>query len=180
MIRWLIENVGLMLLALLFAVVTWVVAQWDNDPILVKEFDQPISVEIKNRPREIHLVNGWQQEVHVRLRAAESVWEQLSPEPFEAFLNLSPAQGPLGPGVYEVPVDVSTALESVDILGVDPTWIEIELEAIREVTVSIEVAVKGEPELGYRADKPEVISDTVKVRGPASYVNRAKQVAATV
>lgn len=180
MIRWLVENVGLMLLALFFAVVVWGVAQWDKDPVLVDEFEQPIHVQIKNLPRGIHLVDGWQQEVHVRLRAAESVWDQLSPEQFETFLNLTRVQGPLEPGTYEIPVDVSTELESVDILGVEPTWIEVELEAIREHVVPVEITVRGEPELGYRADKPEVVSDTVKVRGPASQVNRVQQVVATV
>ena len=180
MIRWLVENVGLMLLALFFAMVVWVVAQWDDDPILMDEFDQPILVQMKNLPREIHLVDGWQQEVHVRLRAAQSVWDHLNAEEFEAFLNLSPAQGPLTPGVYEVPVEVSTDLTSIDIQGVEPTWIKIELEAIREITVLVEVTVTGEPVLGYQADKLEVISDTVKVHGPASYVNQVKQVMATI
>jgi YbbR domain-containing protein len=179
MMRWLIENVGLMLLALPLAVVVWVVAQWNDDPILVDDLSIP--VQVKNLPRETYLVDGWQQEVRVRLRAAQSAWEQLKPEQFEAFLNLSPpAQGPLDPGLYQVPVDASTDLESVVILGVEPTWVEVELEAIRERPVPVEVTVRGEPELGYQAGQPEVLSDTVKVRGPASLATQVTQLAASI
>ena len=50
MIRWLLENVGLMLLALMIAAVVWIAAEWDRDPIQEGVYDQPIPVRVENRP----------------------------------------------------------------------------------------------------------------------------------
>jgi YbbR domain-containing protein len=181
MIRWLVENVGLMLLALFFAVLVWAAAEWENDPILVDEFEQPFVVQVQNLPRDTHLVEGEQQEVRVRLRATRSVWERLSSDQFQVSINLSPAnQGPLEPGLYQVPVDVSTELDEVVILSVEPTWLDVELEAIQERTSPVAVQVQGEPELGYQADEAQVISDTVQVRGPVSLLKQVSQLEASV
>ena len=98
MIRWLLGNLGLVLLALIVAVVVWVAAEWDDDPILEDEFDQPIPVKVINQPPGTYLVDGWQQDVSVRLQAPQSVWEQLEPGQFTAILDLSPDMSPLEPG----------------------------------------------------------------------------------
>jgi YbbR domain-containing protein len=181
MIRWLVENVGLMLLALFFAVLVWAAAEWENDPILVDEFDQPFVVQVRNLPRDTHLVDGERQDVHVRLRAARSVWEKLSLDQFQVFINLSPVErGPLEPGLYQVPVEVSTDLDEVVVLGVEPTWLEVELEAVQERTAPVVVLVQGEPELGYEADEAQVVSDTVQVRGPVSLLSQVSQLTASV
>jgi YbbR domain-containing protein len=181
MIRWLVENVGLMLLALFFAVLVWIAAEWENDPILVDEFEHAFTVQVRSLPHNTHLVEGELDKVYVRLRAARSVWEQLGPDQFQVFINLSPAnQGPLEPGLYQVPVEVLTELDEVVVLGVEPTWLEVELEAIQERTAPVVVQVLGEPQFGYRADEAQVISDTVQVRGPVSLLQQVSQLKASV
>jgi YbbR domain-containing protein len=122
-------------------------------------------------------VEGWQQEVRVRrLRAPQSVWDQLGPQHFEAVINLSPKPLPLEPGTYSVPVDVSVVgLEQATILEIEPEWVEVTLEAMRERLVPVIVEVRGEPDLGYQADEPIVVSDTVKARGPASQADQVVQ-----
>ncbi len=180
MIRWLVENVGLMLLALILATAAWVAAEWQEDPIITDEFDQPIAVRVVNRPPDTYLVEGWQQDVRVRLRAPQSVWNQLTPQRFDAVLDLSPEATPLTPGTFSVPVKVSVNLEPAVILSVEPKWIEIDLEGIRERLVPVSVEVRGEPELGYEASEPIVLSDTVKVRGPASQVDKVSQVVTSI
>jgi YbbR domain-containing protein len=180
MIRWLVENVGLMLLALIIAVVVWIAAEWKEDPIIEDEFDQPIPVQVENQPPGTHLVDGWQREVRVRLRAPQSVWEQLAPDRFDTVLNLSPNLSPLEPGHYWIPVQVSLELEPAILLEVEPEFIEVELEAIRERLVPVTVLVQGEPDPGYQAGEHVVVSDTVKVRGPASQVDQVVQVVANI
>ncbi len=180
MIRWLVENIGLMLLALFFAVLVWVAAEWQNDPILVDEFDQPLVVQVLNLPRDIHLVEGEPQEIRVRLRAAQSVWERLSLDHFDVSINLSPLErGPLEPGLYRVPVEILTDLDEVVILD-EPMWLDVELEAIQEWTAPVVVQVSGEPELGYQADEAQVISDTVQVRGPVSLLRQVSYLEVSV
>ena len=180
MMRWLVKNVGLMLLALALAAAAWVAAEWQENPIITAEFDQPIAVRVVNRPPDIYLVDGWQQDVRVRLRAPRSVWDRLTTQRFDAVLDLAPEGTPLTPGTFSVPVKVSINLEPSLILAVEPKWIEIELEGIRERLVPVSVEMRGEPELGYETSEPIVMSDTVKVRGPASQVDKISQVVASV
>lgn len=182
MIRWLVENVGLMLLALIIAVAVWIAAEWDRDPIVNGEFDQPVPLRAINQPADTHLVEGWQQEVRVRrLRAPQSAWDQLGPQHFEAVINLSPKPLPLEPGTYSVPVDVSiVGLEQATILEIEPEWVEVTLEAMRERLVPVIVEVRGEPDLGYQADEPIVVSDTVKARGPASQADQVVQAVTSI
>lgn len=175
MIRWLLENLGLMLLALFIALVVWVASEWDRDPILQDEFAQPIPIQVVNQPPQTHLVDGWQREVRVHLRAPQSVWNELSPEDFEAVLDLSPNMSSLEPGEYWVEVVVSLGLDPHLLLEVEPRLVNIDLEAIEERTVPMYIDVRGEPDLGYQAEEPVVVTDTVKVLGPSSQVEQVMQ-----
>jgi YbbR domain-containing protein len=179
MIRWLLENVGLILLALIVAFVVWIAQEWDRDPIVEGDYDQPIAVVVQNQPSGTHLVDGWQQEVRVRLRAPQAVWDQLRPADFRARLDLSPNLFPLEPGEYDVGVQVSLNVEPAVLLGVEPEFIRLELEAIRQSTVPVVVQVRGEPALGYQAGEP-VYTSTVKVEGPASQVDRVLQAESSI
>jgi YbbR domain-containing protein len=158
----------------------WVAAAQDRDPIIEDEFDQPIPVALKNLPPATYLVDGWQNEVRVRLRAPQSVWDQLGPEQFDAFLDLSPDLAALEPGTYLEKVNISVDAEPAAILDVEPEWIEFELEAILERPMPVDIQVRGEQDLGYQAKDPIIVSDTVKVRGPSSLVDQVSQVVATV
>jgi YbbR domain-containing protein len=180
MIRWLVENLSLMLLALIIAVVVWIAAEWERDRIVEDEFDRPIPVQVINQPVGTHLVEGWTQEVRVRLKAPQSVWNQLKPEDFGAILDLSPNSSPLEPGEYRIGVQVSLDVEQTILLDVEPAIIEVALEAIRERTMPVQVDIRNEPELSYQAEEPVVAPETVQVVGPASLVDQVQQVVTSV
>jgi len=180
MMRWFLENLGLILLSLLIAGVVWIAAEWERDRIIEDEFNQPILVKVINQPSGTHLVEGWKQEVRVSLRAPQSVWNQLRPEDFGAVLDLSPNSSPLEPGEYRIGVQVSLDVEPAILLEVEPAIIEVELEAIRERTMPVQVEMRNEPELSYQAEEPVVEPETVQVVGPASLVDQVQQVATSV
>jgi YbbR domain-containing protein len=57
-------------------------------------------------------------------------------------------------------------------LEVEPKFIKIELEPIQVRAVPIFVELQGEPDLGYQAEEPIIVSDTVRVQGLASQVEQ--------
>jgi len=179
MIRWLLENVGLLLLALVIAVVVWIAQESERDPIVEDDFQQPIPVVVQNQPSGTHLVEDWQGEVRVRLRAPQSVWDRLRPADFTALLDLSPNLSPLEPGEYDVGVQVSLNVQPATLLEIEPEFIRIELEAVRQSAVPVFVEVRGEPDLAYQAGEP-VYTDTVQVEGPASQVDRVLQAVSNI
>ena len=180
MIRWLLENVSLILLAVIISVVVWVAAESENDPIFEDDYEQPIPVEVENQASGTFLVEGWQQEVRVRLRAPQSVWNQLQPGDFKAVLDLSPNMSRLEPGEWDVEAQVFLDLEPATLLKVEPKFIRIELEPIWERDVPVVIDVRGEPDLGYQADEPVVDSDTVTISGPASRVDLVTHAASSI
>jgi YbbR domain-containing protein len=181
MIRWLLENLGLMLLAVVIAVVVWIAAAWQRDPIVEGEFDLPVTVQVRNLPSGTHIQEGAQQQVNVRLRAPQSVWDQLNLRDIEAMVDLSPDLDPLEPGEYDVPVQVTVNADPVTLLDVEPEFVRIVLEAIRERAVPVSVDIIGEPDNGYyRSEDPIVSPDMIKVSGPQSLVNRVSQAAGTI
>ncbi len=179
MIRWLLENFGLLLLALVIAVVVWIAQESERDPIVEDDYQQPIPVVVQNQPSGTHLVEGWQAEVRVRLRAPQSVWDELRPTNFTALLDLSPNLAPLEPGEYDVGVQVSLNVEPATLLKVEPEFIRIELEAVLQRAVPVFVEVRGEPDLAYQAGEP-VYTDTVQVEGAASQVDRVLQAVSNI
>jgi len=180
MMRWLLENLGLMVLAVVVAAVVWIAAEWEGDPIRENEFDQPIPVQVENQPTDIHLVDGWQREVRVRLKAPQSVWDQLSVDDFDAVLNLSPNLSALEPGSYRVAVQVSLRVEQAVLLEVKPALIDVELEAILTRSVPVQIEIRGESALGYQAETPLVMPETVTVEGPASLVDQVRQAVTSI
>lgn len=180
MIRWLLENLGLMLLALAIAAAVWVAAAWDRDPFVEQVYSSSVPVTVKNLPAGTYLVDGWQEDLRITLRAPQSVWSRLSPRDIEAFIDLSPDLNPLTPGEYNVPVQVVLNTEPVTLLEVEPEFLTVELEALEERSVPIFIQIRGEPELGYQWESPTVVSDTVKIRGPASRVNQVSHAVASV
>jgi YbbR domain-containing protein len=111
-----------------------------------RDFDQPIPVAVENQPPSTSLAEGWQQEVRIRLRAPQSVWNQLSVDDFTAVLDLSPNLNPLEPGQYDVEVQVFVDVEPADLLQIEPHFVRIELEAITERSVPVNIEVSGEPD----------------------------------
>lgn len=180
MIRWLLENLGLMLLALAIAVAVWVAAAWERDPIVEQAYSGSVPVTVKNLPSGAYLADGWQEDLSVRLRAPQSVWNRFSPRDIEAVLDLSPELNPLPPGEHRVPVEITLNVEHAELLDVEPEYLTVDLEALEERSVPIFLQIRGEPELGYQWDSPTVISDTVSIRGPASRVNQVSHAVASI
>jgi YbbR domain-containing protein len=177
MIRWLLENLGLMFLAVVIAVVVWLAAAWQRDPIVENEFDRPIPIQVQNQPAGSHLVDGWQEDVRVRLRAPQSVWDRLGLSDFEALVDLSPNLQPLESGEYDVRVQVTLDADPATVLNVEPEYVRIGLESISERIVPVSIEIRGEPDKGfYRSEDPVVLSDTVKINGPNSVVEQVNQV----
>jgi YbbR domain-containing protein len=165
-----------MILALVMAVVVWVAAESAEDPIVQAELGEPIPIEVQNLPPDTILEEDWQQSARVRLIGPTSMWNDLSADDIQVTINLSPEGQPLEPGVHRLTVNVELNAERVQVLDVEPSTVEVELEAIRERVVPVSVELRGEPDLGYDAGTPSVDPETVQVRGPASQVDQVSQV----
>ncbi|NLE45480.1 MAG: hypothetical protein GX620_12230 [Chloroflexi bacterium] len=175
-LRWVASNLPLVVLALLLALLAWLVATEESDPSRSGDYPQPIPVTLTNLPDGMIVVGEFSQRVQVGLRTTSSVWNSLALDDFEVTADLNG----LGVGVHEVPVQVTVRKEPVRLLSVEPSEVVVELERYSERVVPVRVKIEGEPPLGYlrRAATLEPLEATVS--GPESYVSQVIELTTVV
>ncbi len=174
--RWLIGNLGLLLLSLILALLVWLAAVEQGNPTIERRYSSPVPVRLSAPPEGMVAYGQTNAQVQVTLRAPESVWQDLQPEQIHAVADISH----LGPGSHQVPVQVEVDRRPVMVREVDPETILIHLELAEVISVPVRVRLEGDVALGYIARQPEVIPSIVVVSGPASLVTRVVEAVAVV
>lgn len=171
-LRWWITNIPLMFMALILAVIAWVVAVEESDPTVEDVFPQTIPVTYSPLPDGLVLVGGSQDDVvaqvRVSLRAPRSVWDTLNADDFMAQVDVTG----LSAGHHELPVQVIVKRQPARIVRIDPAWVTLELQPEIERVVPVQVTIQGKPTLGYLTRPPIVTPREVVVHGPRSYVEQ--------
>ncbi len=124
----LLENLSTLVLALALALVVWVVAAREEDPIQTGRFQEPIPIEVSAAPVGTKLWTPVRESALVTLRAPKSSWDRLRQESFQAYADISS----LPPGLHEVPVQVVCSDPEVEILSIAPERISVRLERMAE------------------------------------------------
>ncbi len=166
--RWLINNLPLMVMALIVAALSWVVAIEEADPTVERRFPQPIPIRPTGLDPELGFVGEFDEDVRVTILTTQSVWATLGVEDFQATVDLSG----LDPGRYEVPVSVELEREPARITEADPEVLIVELEYAEEREVPVRFEIEGRPGVGYVSRTEMVEPRQVAVSGPSSYVGR--------
>lgn len=174
----LVDDLGMMAVALLLALVIWVVAVQEENPIEQREYDQPVRVQVRNQPPGTILFPQFNQSVQLKLRAPQSSWRNLRADMFEAWIDL--ADKP--PANYQAQVNVSCTDKNVVIVEVYPPTVPVSLrqELSRTFTVTLQLNVPVAFGYELRADQAIVEPLTVTVRGPDSFVNDIARVVTTL
>ena len=168
MLHRILDNVGSITLALILAIVVWVVAANEENPIIKDVFPEAIPIEIINQPEGTIIFGDVVDTVQLTLRASQASWDELSVNKFRAQVNLAG----LDPGVHDVEVQVTCSDDSVRIVEKKPEKITVRLEELREKEVEIKVNILDNPPLGYSARPASVTPPKVKVMGPGPMVDQ--------
>ena len=159
-----LDRLGSFLLALVLAVIVWVVAMQQQNPI-VTALVQEVPVTVRNMPDD--LVFDEQQPdlpntVDIRIRGPQGLLNTITPSDFSAYIDLSDAE----PGEVQVPIQVDYSLAGVDVLNVYPDAVVVRLNRKVEKEVPVVANLIGNPPFGYLAATPIITPTTVLVRGP--------------
>ncbi len=166
--RWVINNLPLMIMALILAALSWVVAIEEADPTVERRFPQPIPIRPTGLDPDLNIVGEFDEQVRASVLTTQSVWATLAVEDFQATVDLSG----LEPGMYEVPIALELAREPSRITEVDPEVVVVELEYAEDRDVPVRFEIEGRPAVGYVSRTEMVEPRQVKVSGPSSYVAR--------
>jgi YbbR domain-containing protein len=166
--RTLSSNLSSALLALLLAVVVWVVAVYEKSPPRTDFFPTAIPLQVINLSGGLLISGSVPAECKVRLRALASTWQELKPEDFEATVDLDQLQA----GQHEVPVMIKTLKDGVVLLGAEPAQVTINLAETdtRRVRVRVKVLDQESVPLGYTSGLPLASPDQVTISGAKDLV----------
>ncbi|OGO41479.1 MAG: hypothetical protein A2Z04_05950 [Chloroflexi bacterium RBG_16_57_9] len=178
MIRGFLDNLGSALLALLLAVMVWVVAITDGNPVQAKAFpSEGVPIQVLNVPDGFVLYESIVQRAMIILRAPSTTWDTLNAGDLVVFVDLAKTE----PGIHDVPVQVRCARcpqERASIVRIDPARITVRLEELLEQRLQVLVDVKDRPPQGYTIETTSSNPEYVKVTGPRSQVEQVARVVA--
>jgi YbbR domain-containing protein len=169
--RSLVTDLSAVLIALILALTTWVVAMREQNPIVQDRFPQPIPIEVVDKEEDLLILGGFEKEVTLLVRAPQKAWSDLGPEDFYAYVDLAG----LVVGSYEVPVEVRHP-ESVRVVERSPDVVSITLDKVAQRWFRVGVNILGEVPVGYKYGRPLVTPPQVAVSGPQSLVDQVEGV----
>jgi len=167
-ISYILKNIGSLLLALILAILVWVAAILEQNPLREADYNRPISIEVVNPALGYTTIDNLPSSVHLRLRAPTDHWQQISPSNFKAVLDLSK----LTDGLQEVPIQVAVSNSQIDILEQEPNQVTVNIQAEETITLPIIIDINDDPPLGYISHPPIISSKVVSVTGPTSLINQ--------
>jgi YbbR domain-containing protein len=168
MLHRLLNNVGSIILALVLAIVVWVVAANEENPIVEDVFSEAVPIEIVNQPEGTIIFGDVVDTVQLTLRASQASWDELSVNKFRAQVDLAG----LGTGVHDLEVQVTCSDDSIRIVEKKPEKTTVRLEELKEKEVEVKVNILDNPPLGYSARPASATPSKVKITGPAPMVDQ--------
>jgi YbbR domain-containing protein len=169
MLRRLLNNVGSIILAMVLAIIVWVVAANEQNPIVEDVFSEAIPIEIVNQPEgTVIFGDDVVDKVQLTLRASQASWDELSVNKFRAQADLAG----LDAGVHDVEVQVTCSDDSIRIVEKKPEKITVRLEELKEKEVEVKVNILDDPPLGYSVRPASATPSKVKVTGPGPMVDQ--------
>jgi YbbR domain-containing protein len=172
----LLNRAGTISLAIVLAVIVWIVSANQENPSIMDVFPDPIPLEIRNRPSGTVVFGDVVDRVQVVIRAPRSSWDNLRTGSFQAWIDLNG----LDPDIHDVDVQVRSSDRAVRVEEKRPSRVGVRLETLKEKTVEVRPVVVDSPPLGYIYRTPEITPAMVTVRGPSSVVDQVESVVSDI
>jgi len=176
MIRRIADTLVRALLAVVLAVLIWIIASQEKDPTIVGTFSTPLPIVRVNEPPNALVYEQSADSTRVTLRAPQSLWGQLSPDMFKAEIDL--AGQPFGQ--LTLPIRVLVVNRAIEFVRSDPATVDLHIEPSTEQGIPVRITTVGDPALGYAAGQVTVTPPEVRVRGPASFVGKVSTIGGTL
>lgn len=174
--RFLLRNWHLKLSAVLLATVLYTGLVFSGS---FSDADIQVRVEQDNASRDAYVLTGDLGFVTVNYRVSNEVAGRIVAESFRASVDLSEYDMERSPQPQQLPIEVRTDLDGVQVLSWDPREARVEIDSIEVRSVPVEVDM-GEVPDGLRTGEPVLSDDEVEIRGPGSVVGQVDRAVAFV
>ena len=177
--RWrlFLDRFGTYLLSLILALVIWLIAINEENPIITEPFPSAIPVKVLGPDEGLQITKSLDgRKVTIDVRAPQDTWGALTADDFEASVDLNE----LGPGEHEVEVKVVALNTGAGVLGSEPGELLVQIDPVISKELPIQVDVVDLPASGYEAQSPVIEPISVTISGPATQVNQVASVRTAV
>lgn len=141
--------------------------------------DIQVRIDQENTSRDSYVLTRDLGFVTVQYRAPNELSGTILAESFQASVDLGAYDMERSPQPQQLPIEVTTDLEGVQIVSHDPQTVRVEIDSIEVRSVPVEVDVGDVPD-GLRTSDPVLSDDEVEVRGPGSVVAQVDRAVAFV
>jgi YbbR domain-containing protein len=176
MIRRIADTLLRAVLALILAVLVWIIANQEEDPTITDTYATALPIVRVNEPLNAIIYGQSASTVRATLRAPRSLWGQLSPDLFKAEIDL----GSQPYGQLTLPVQVHVMNRAIEVVSTDPATVDLHIEPSTEQSIPVRITTTGDPALGYAAGLINAKPNQIAVRGPASFVAIVSTVGGTI
>lgn len=177
-VRKIVRSLPTLFSALFFAVIVWIFAVTQADPIETRTYPRPIQMEIVGLGQNLMITNDITQQVNLAIRAPSSIQNQLANDInlIDVTLDLTG----LEPGVHTLTPQVSLGIAPAEIVRISPTSVFVRLDAIVTEVFPVKLRVIGNPAIGYEVQAPELSNENVLISGPQELIDTIEQVVAEI
>ena len=178
--KWITNNLGLKILALLVSVGLWIIAININDPVSENTYTANVSLQnagVLSSAGKYFEVKDNSDRIKVVVRGTRTALSQFNQADIVATADLSK--------ITEdnlVPIDLSTTKQSDKIEGIrsDSQYVKLALEDVRRLQMPIEVKVLNDPQDGYILGSTQTSQNVVIISGPESIINQVESAAVEI
>ncbi len=168
MVRWLVNNLGLMLLALFFGFGAWAISTVQDDPIV----NDRITIRVVKLGENLLGGNIWTgtvpSSIAAEVRAPRSVINKLN----AASLKLDVDFSKMTIGDNTISLAPKLQMDQVVIISSEPLTAVVRIERMVSTRLPIRISVIGTPALGFRAGIPTSIPYQVTITGSEEIISR--------
>ena len=178
--KWITNNLGLKILALLVSVGLWIIAININDPVSENTYTVNVSLQnagVLSSAGKYFEVKDNSDRIKVVVRGTRTALSQFKRADIVATADLSK--------ITEdnlVPIDLSTTKQSDKIEGIrsESQYVKLALEDVRRLQMPIEVKVLNDPQDGYILGSTQTSQNVVIISGPESIINQVESAAVEI
>lgn len=167
------NNWGIKLICLILALGLWTYVAIGESR--VENLPGKIPLTIKNTPANLVAITDVET-VQIKVSADRATWQKLSANSFEASINLSG----LTQGTHEVSVSVSSSVDKVEIVDINPNKVLVRLEPMSKKNVPIKVQTEGQAGEGLVPGEATLSTDQAEISGAKSIVDKILEATAII
>ncbi len=176
MLRWLVSNLGLMVLALLFGFGAWTLSTLQDNPIIENTLSARVVKLGENQLGNATWTGTLPTTVTLSVRAPRSTYDQLNGSGLAVYVDLSK----LPVGTHVVPLTPTLPAGEVELLSVQPVTAVVTIQHLTQVRMPVSINIVGTPALGFRVGEPTSIPTLVTVTGTQDVISRVQSANAVV